>query len=186
MIKHRLFVKGQEVYTLLISYSHPNILIPVKCIIKDVRLDEINPEYRVDIIKFFDSPDFLRMNFSKMSFVQTFGDRPRKLKFREDNPLLTHEDFFRDIREREHRFTFIVDSVMTFAYRKEMLDVFNKIEDHVIEKYIRSLKRHITRTHYTGKYKIPTYNEFHLRLRKFIGDKITDDDRSWIDYSEKL
>lgn len=186
MIKHKLFVKGQDVYTLLISYSHPNILIPVKCTIKDVKMNEINPEYKIKIIKFYDSPDFLRMNFAKMSFVQTFGDRPRKIKFSEDNPLLTYEDFFREIRERENRFSFIVDSVMTFEHLNEMLSVFNKIEDHVIEKCIRTLKRHITRTHYTGKYKIPTYNEFHLRLRRFIGDKITEDDRKWIDYSEKL
>lgn len=186
MIKHRLFGKGQVVYSLLISYSHPNLLVPVKCIIRDVKFDEINPEYKVDILKFYDSPDFLRLNFSKMSYVQTFNERPRRLRFREENPLVTHEDFFRDMHERPHRFTFVVDSVMTFVQRAEMMSVFNKIEDHFIEKCLRDLKYHITRTHYVGRYKIPTYSEFFIRLRKFIGDKIAVTDRNWIDYIDRL
>jgi hypothetical protein len=187
MVNHKLFVKGEKVYSLLISHSHPNILIPVKGIVKDVKYDEVNPEYLIKIIKFYDSSDFLRLNFSKMSYVQTFGSKPRKLKFSEDNPLKTHEDFFRDMNgPKERKFMVVVDSIMTLQYRQDMEDLFNKIEDHVIEKTLRVIKQHSCRVSYRGKYRLATQGEFFLRLRKFIGDKITYDDKDWIEYTEKL
>lgn len=187
MINHKLFLKGENVYTLLISHSHPNILIPVKGIIKDVKYDEINPEYLIKIVKFYDSADFLRMYFSKMSYVQTFNEKPRRLKWSEDNRLVSHDDFFRDINgPKERRFMVVVDSIMTVKNLEDMLDLFNKVEDHVIEKTIKILKHHITRTSYRGKYKIPSFGEFNIRLRKFIGDKITDDDKIWREYTDML
>jgi len=187
MIKHRLFVKGENAYTLLISHSHPNILIPVKVVIKDVKYDEVNPEYLVKIIKFYDSADFLRMHFSKMSYVQKFNHKPRRLKFREDNPLKSHEDFFREINgPKEKNFMIVIDSIMTVPNREDMFNLFNKVEDHVIEKTLRILMQHVTRTSYRSKYRIPTYGEFFIRLRRFIGDKIATDDKQWFDYTEKL
>jgi hypothetical protein len=187
MINHKLFVKGEKVYSLLISHSHPNVLIPVKGIVKEVKFDEVNPEYLIKIVKFYDSADFLRMHFSKMSYVQNFTSKPRRLKFSEDNPLKTHEDFFRDMNgPKERKFMVVVDSIMTLQYKQDMFDLFNKVEDHIIEKSLRFIKQHTCRTEYRGKYKIQTYNEFYLRLRKFIGDKIADDDKSWLNYIEKL
>ena len=60
MIKARLFVKGETIYALLSSYSHPNILIPVKAIVKDVKYDEINPVYLIKVVKFYDNILFLK------------------------------------------------------------------------------------------------------------------------------
>lgn len=187
MVNHKLFIKGERVYSLLISHSHPNILIPVKGVIKDVKYDEVNPEYLIKIVKFYDSSDFLRMHFSKMSYVQSFNSKPRRLKFSEDNPLKTHDDFFRDINgPKEKRFLVVVDSIMTLQYKQDMFELFDKVEDHVIEKSLRSVMQHTSRTAYKGKYRIPTYAEFFIRLRRFIGDKVTDDDKQWLDYTEKL
>jgi hypothetical protein len=45
---------------------------------------------------------------------------------------------------------------------------------------------HTGRTAYKGKYRIPTYGEFFLRLRRFIGDKVATDDKDWLEYTEKL
>jgi hypothetical protein len=187
MVNHKLFVKGERVYSLLISHSHPNILIPVKGIVKDVKYDEVNPEYLIKIIKFYDSADFLRLNFSKMSYVQTFGNKPRRLKFNEDNPLKTHDDFFIDINgPKERKFMVVVDSIMTLQYKQDMFELFNKVEDHIIEKELRNIKQHTCRTAYKGKYNISTQIEFFLRLRRFIGDKITDDDKRWLEFTERL
>ena len=80
----------------------------------------------------------------------------------------------------------VVDSIMTLQYKQDMFDLFNKIEDHIIEKNIRALMLHTGRTAYKGKYRIPTYGEFFLRLRRFIGDKVTTDDKDWLEYTEKL
>jgi hypothetical protein len=187
MVNHKLFVKGEKVYSLLISHSHPNLLIPVKGIVKDVKYDEINPEYLIKIIKFYDSSDFLRLNFSKMSYVQRFNSKPRRLKFAEDNPLKSHEDFFREINgPKENKFMVVVDSIMTLQHKQDMFELFNKIEDHVIEKSLNAVMKHTCRTPYRGKYRIQTYGEFFIRLRRFIGDKISTDDKGWIDYTEKL
>ena len=187
MINHKLFIKGENVYTLLISHSHPNILIPVKCIVKDVKFDEVNPEYLVKIIKFYDSADYLRMHFSRMSYVQKFGSKPRRLRFAEDNPLKSHDDFFREINgAKESKFLMVVDSIMTVKNREDMFDLFNKVEDHIIEKTLRTLMYQTTRTSYRSKYRIPTYGEFFIRLRRFIGDKIATDDKDWFEYTEKL
>jgi hypothetical protein len=187
MVNHKLFVKGEKVYSLLISHSHPNVLIPVKGIVKDVKYDEVNPEYLIKIIKFYDSSDYLRMHFSKMSYVQTFESKPRRLKWSEDNPLKSHEDFFKDMNgPKERKFMIVVDSIMTLQYKQDMFNLFEKIENHIIEKTLRTLMQHTSRTAYKGTYRIPTYGEFFLRLRKFIGDKVATDDKSWLDYTEKL
>jgi hypothetical protein len=187
MINHKLFLKGEVVYSLLISHSHPNILVPVKGIVKDVKYDELNPEYLIKVVKFYDSAAFLRMHFSKMSYVQTFNEKPRRLKWSEDNRLITHEDFFRDMNgPKERKFMFVVDSIMTVKCREDMFDLFNKVEDHVIEKTLRILKQHVTRTCYKSKYRIPTYGEFNIRLRRFIGDKIATTDKEWHEYTDML
>jgi hypothetical protein len=75
---------------------------------------------------------------------------------------------------------------MTVSNREDMFNLFNKVEDHVIEKTLRILMQHVTRTSYRSKYRIPTYGEFFIRLRRFIGDKIATDDKQWSDYTEKL
>jgi hypothetical protein len=188
MINHKLFVKGRKVYCLLVSYSHPNILIPVKCIIKDIRFNEINPEYKIKIIKFYDSPQFLRLSFAKMSYAIQFGKRARKLKFKPDNKFETHADFLNEMHERERLFSIIVDSIMTFATYDEMQDVFNKIQDHAIEKCLKDIKKYTTRNCYRGTYRIDSQNEYFLRLRKLIGDKVCseNEDRKWIDFTRKL
>ena len=78
MIKHRLFVKGENAYTLLISHSHPNILIPVKVVIKDVKYDEVNPEYLVKIIKFYDSEHEHTLYEENLDVIRPYTD-PSKL-----------------------------------------------------------------------------------------------------------
>ena len=187
MVNHKLFVKGEKVYSLLISHSHPNILLPVKGIVKDVKYDEVNPEYLIKIIKFYDSSDYLRMHYSKMSYVQNFDSKPRRLKWSEDNPLKSHDDFFKDMNgPKERRFMVVVDSIMTLQYKQDMFELFNKIENHIIEKTIHSLMQHTGRTAYRGKYSISTRAEYFLRLRRFIGDKVATDDKSWLEYTEKL
>ncbi len=52
MIKHRMFGRGEKIYALLSSYTDPNLLIPIECIIKDIKIDEINPQYLIKIIRF--------------------------------------------------------------------------------------------------------------------------------------
>jgi len=77
MINHRLFVKGEEIYVLLTSYSHPNILIPIKAVVKDVKYDDVNPQYIVKAIKFYDNIFFLKKYLFFMGFSNKFNKRAR-------------------------------------------------------------------------------------------------------------
>ena len=54
MINHRIFAKGEITHALLSSNSNPNILIPIKAVIKDVKYNEINPQYLIKVTKFYD------------------------------------------------------------------------------------------------------------------------------------
>lgn len=80
MIKQRLFVKGETIHALISSYSHPNVLIPVKAIVKDVKYDEINPVYLIKVEKFYDNILFLKKYLFDMTFASKIGKRPRRLK----------------------------------------------------------------------------------------------------------
>ena len=50
MIKHKLINKGSLAHSLVTSSNDPNILIPVKVIIKDIKFDEYNPLYLVHLL----------------------------------------------------------------------------------------------------------------------------------------
>ena len=96
----------------------------------------------------------------------------------------TKRIYYDDIAQRingpkEKNFMIVIDSIMTVPNREDMFNLFNKVEDHVIEKTLRILMQHVTRTSYRSKYRIPTYGEFFIRLRRFIGDKIAIDDKQW-------
>ena len=63
MIKHKLIDKGSVAHALISSVHEPNILMPVKVTIKDIKFDEYNPLYLVKIVKFYDNINFLKKYF---------------------------------------------------------------------------------------------------------------------------
>ena len=90
MINHRLFVKGEEIYALLTSHSHPNVLIPVKAVVKDVKYDDVNPLYQIKAVKFYDDIRFLKKYLFDMSFQNVFDKRARKFSL-DPNSLTTRK-----------------------------------------------------------------------------------------------
>ena len=82
MIKSNLFDKKSLCHALLQSSSEPEILIPVKAIIEDIKLNEDTPLYLVRVIKFYDNIDFLKWGFYDSSFRTSFNlkiSRPLKI-----------------------------------------------------------------------------------------------------------
>lgn len=171
MIKHRLFVKGEKVFALLSSNSHPNILIPIKAIVKDVKFDEVNPRYLLKVVEFYDNILFLKKYFFNMSFSNSFEKRARTLSFNE-NLIKNKEDLYEVMGLNESKYYFAVDSIMTKKYKGELFQLFNKIQDHLIEKRFRECREFMTRIRYTGTYKLTGDSEFEARLKNFVGDKI--------------
>jgi len=173
MIKHRLFVKGEKIFALLSSNSHPNILIPVKAVVKDVRYDEVNPKYLLKVINFYDNILFLKKFLFQMSFSNSFDKRARNIPI-DSNKIKNKEDLLELLTESENesKYYFVVDSIMTKKYRGELFELFNKIQDHLIEKKFRECRDYMTRIKYTGTYKLTGDAEFETRLKNFVGDKI--------------
>lgn len=186
MINHSLFVKGEKIYVLLTSYSHPNILIPVKAIIKDVKYDEINPQYLIKIIKYYDNIYFLKKYLFNMRFINKFNKRMRKLSYGKD--ISNKEDLIKFIHNKTHEETYycVVDSIMTKRMKGELKQLFNKITNHLIEKRFRENRQMMTRTFYSGKYDLTGEAEYNARLKKGMGDKIKESGISHEEYFRLL
>ena len=60
MIKHKIFTKGEYVQALISTTQNPNVLIPVRGLIYDVKFDDVNPRYQIRIKKFYDNIVFLK------------------------------------------------------------------------------------------------------------------------------
>jgi len=172
MIKQRLFVKGETIHALLSSYSHPNILIPVKATVKDVKYDEINPVYLIKVVKFYDNILFLKKYLFDMTFANKIGRRPRRLKieYSKTKNLRDLEELFNGPKQDAHYL--VVDSIMCTKLKGDMLELFNKIQNHLIEKNFRQCREYMTRIFYSGSYRLTGDAEYNARLNKFIGDKV--------------
>lgn len=174
MINHRLFVKGEQIHALLTSYSHPNTLIPVKAIVRDVKYNDVNPQYIIKVVEFFDNIAFLKKYLLNMSFSSNFDKRARQLNI-DKKKVKTREDLLELVSDESNKqYFFVVDSIMTKKYKGEVIELFNKIQDHLIEIKLRECREYMTRIKYSGKYKLTGHAEFNTRLKKFIGDKIED------------
>lgn len=175
MIKHKIFHKGEKIYALLSSYSNPNVLIPIKGIIKDIEFDEVNPRYQIRAVKFYDSINFLKKNLFDCSFPYRFDRRPRKFKINKNKPRSVDELQYRLNANDRQRYYFVVDSIMAFQFRNEMTEMFNMLQDHIIEKKFRELRDEMTRTFYKNStYSLDSWSEFYARLGQFIGDRVDD------------
>jgi hypothetical protein len=109
-----------------------------------------------------------------MSFSSNFDKRARQLNI-DKKKVKTREDLLEIISDESNKqYFFVVDSIMTKKYKGEVIELFNKIQDHLIEIKLRECREYMTRIKYSGKYKLTGHAEFNTRLKKFIGDKIED------------
>ena len=93
MIKHKLFAKGEKIHALISTTQKPNVLFPVRAIIYDVKFDDINPQYQIKVLKFYDQIYFLAEN--------TFKNRPTKLERLVNNGFDDEEGYYR-IQKGDH------------------------------------------------------------------------------------
>lgn len=106
-----------------------------------------------------------------MSFSNSFEKRSRTLSF-DESVIKNKEDLYESMGSNESRYYFVVDSIMTKKYKGDLFQLFNKIQDHLIEKRFRECREFMTRIRYTGTYKLTGDSEFEVRLKNFVGDKI--------------
>ena len=184
MIKHKLINKGSIAHALISPTNDPNILLPVKVIIKDIKFDEYNPLYLVKVIKFYDNIYLLKKYFSNNKFVNGFGKKARNFWISDD--LKTVQELENLIAKEDNRFYIVVDSIHTTRYKSDLEDMFNRIQDFLIMRNLSEIKEFSTRTFYTGKLSFDSHTEFFSRLKRMLIDKITDLQQSWDEFTKRL
>ena len=184
MIKHKLINKGSIAHSLITSTNEPDILIPVKVVIKDIKFDEYNPIYLVKIIKFYDNIYFLKKYFMNNSFANGFNKKPRPFWISEN--INTTQILENHIEKEGDRFYVVVDSIHTTRYKNDLKDMFNRIQDFLILRSFSDIKELSTRNLYDGKLKFNTQVEFFVRLKRMISDKIVDIGIEWKEFIRRL
>ena len=182
MIKHRLFSKGETIHALISNTRYSNVVFPVKAIIYDVKFDEKMPRYQIRIIKFYDDLNFLKRYFFDMHFEKNFKGGSTKFTFKRDK-FKTKDDLVKHLEANAETYTIIIDSVMCTKTRPQINELFNNIQDFLIEKEVRELYERCTRKTYSkGTYYYESKGVFEAHLKKFFGDRVSSDNK----YYDKL
>mgnify|MGYP001039970194 FL=1 len=182
MIKHRLFSKGEYIHALISNTTFPNILFPVRAIIYDVKFDEKMPRYQIRIVKFYDDINFLKRYFFDTNFEKSFSGGMTKFRFKRGQ-FKTKNELAAQLENNSETYLITVDSVMCTKSHNQIMDLYNSIQDFLIEKNIKDLYELSTRQVYKdGQYHYHTKGIFEAHLKKFLGDRLPE--RS--DYFDKL
>ena len=181
MIKHKIFTKGELIQALISTTQAPNVLIPVRAMIHDVKFDDVNPQYQIKIRKFYDQINFLKRNLFGGRFIRNFEGKDTRinLKRQEYNTVKELEDRVFN-GDKWQQYLIVVDSVFCVKTRGEQVELFNKIQDFQVEANFKELFNLSNRTTYNGNYNFHTKGEFIKALQKFLGDKYPKD-KDWAD-----
>lgn len=182
MIKHQLFAKGDQIHALISTTQQPNVLIPVRATIYDVKFDDVNPQYQIRIKKFYDNIYFLKKNLFGGRFIKDFEGRDTKINLKRAlYPTIddVENNIFNGAKWKQY--LIIVDSVFCTRTRAEQETLFNKIQTFHIEMKLKELYELVNRSVYKdGEFYWHTKGEYVKSLQKFLGDKYPKDPK-WSD-----
>ncbi len=177
MIKHKLFSKGEQVQALISTTQQPNILIPVRATIYDVKFDDVNPQYQIRVKKFYDNVYFLKKNIFGGRFIKNFEGKDTKLNVKRAG-YSTVKDIEDNLfnGEKWKNYLIVVDSVFCTKTRAEQVELFNNIQTFQIQTCIKELYELTNRTSYSkGEFFYNSQGEFVASLKKFLGDRYPKD-----------
>ena len=172
MIKSELIDKKSICHALLYSTRNPEVVIPIKGIVEDIHFNAEIPYYSIKLIKFYDNINFLKAHFIDQPFLLKYGDKQRTFTIPKVNNVVELETWFLD--ECRHRFC--VESNFVTRTKNEMSELFNKIEEYVIIKHLRSIKETSMRGLFEGPMKVSSFVEYNQRFKRAYNDKFTDND----------
>ena len=182
MIKHRLFSKGEYIHALISNTNFPNIVFPVRAIIYDVKFDEKMPKYQIRITKFYDDIAFLKRYFFDTNFEKNFSGANTKFRFKRTQ-FSTKKELQEHLEANSETYLITVDSVMCTKSMNQVMELYNNIQDFLVEKHLRELYELSNRQVYKdGKYYYQTRGIFEAHLKKFLGDRTPTEK----DYFDKL
>lgn len=173
MIHHKIFAKGEYCHALISSTANPNVLIPVRGLIYDVKMDEHNPQYQIKIVKFYDDLNFLKRYLFSYKFQKDFKGKDAWFKFKRSE-FTTVDQLFEFISADDvwQKYTIVVDSVMCTRTETEIFELFNTVQTFLIEKSIKDMFEMSTRTFYRrGQYHFQTVEDFELAIKRMFKDR---------------
>lgn len=182
MIRHQLFSKGEYIHVLLMNARHSNVMFPVRAIIHDVKFDDKMPKYQIRIVKFYDDIKFLKRYLFGMQFDKDFDGRVTKFHLKRQQ-YSSVEVLQNHIDSKWESYLVSVDSVMCVKTKAELTELFNNLQDFLIEKSFKEIFELSNRAVYSkGKYYYHTRGIFEAHLKKFLGEREPNDPK----YYDKL
>ena len=177
MIKHKLFSKGEQVQALISTTQQPNVLIPVRATIYDVKFDDTNPQYQIRIKKFYDNAYFLKKNIFGGRFIKNFEGKDTKINVKRAGYSTVKEiedNLFNGDKWKNYLIT--VDSVFCTKTLSEQIKLFNNIQTFQIEMCMKELYELSNRATYSsGEFFYNSQGEFVASLKKFLGNRLPSD-----------
>lgn len=167
MIKSQILDKRSICHALLYSTSNPEIFIPIKGVVDDVFFEEHIPTYSVRVIKFYDNIHFLKEFFYDSPFLTNYRGKSKPLKIPKFSTTADLESWFSE----KSSYRFCIESNFVVRTKIEMMDLFHKIQEYIIYKELRSIRRTVMRSAYEGDLKLNSKVEFDERIRRAFGDK---------------
>jgi len=183
-MKQKTYRIGRTIYCILVSSSHPNTLIPVRGIVKEVKWDRQNPSYLIKIVGFYDTFYYIKSNFFDMTFFRDVEKKIRASRIKDEDFKSVDEILDRFDKNDENRFYVHVDSVMTSPTKKNLENLFSDIIFFLISRWYSEIKTNSIRPFYKGCFKLGSQKEFNRNLNISFGDIIkragVDPDK-WLD-----
>jgi hypothetical protein len=178
MIKSDLLDKKTICHAIIYSSQDPEIIIPIKGIVEDIHFNADIPYYSIKLIKFYDNINFLKEHLYDRTFLLKYGEKPKRFQIPKFRTVAELETWFID--DCSHRFC--IQSNFVCRTKLQMSDLFNKIQEYLILKNLRIIKKTSTRPLYEGHLKISSNIEFNERLRRAYGDKFEGDIDEFLSY----
>ena len=181
MIKHKLFAKGEQIHALISTTQQPNILIPVRAMIYDVKFDDVNPQYQIRIKKFYDQIYFLKANLFGGRFIKDFEGHDTKINLKRDNydkVEQLEDDVFNG--QNWKSYLIVVDSVFCTKTKAEMNVLFDNIQSFLVQQKLKEIFELANRNIYSGEFRFHTKGEYIKAVERFLLDRYPKDP-NWAD-----
>ncbi len=151
-------------------------MLPVKGVIVDTAWDPVNPQYKIKILKLYDTMKFIKQHMFDMNFKYDFDNRARKMSLKKENFPTTRSLEERFNESDKERFYVIVESVMCTKTKVNLLKLFERVQFYIISKNLKEIRVNSTRPFLKGILSMDSTNEFDVRFKKACGDKFKDSD----------
>lgn len=179
MQKQKIFSKGQWIHAMVTTTQYPNILIPVKGKVHDVKFDGINPLYQIKVHRFYDNIVFLRMYLFGNHVQTDFNGGTTRFKIT-PSAHKTVDELIQNVFNGENwqRHLIVVDGIFCSSSEERQRELFAKLQDFLIQEKLKEIYELGTRAYYQrlGRFNWQSLGEYRASLKKFLGERMPSDE----------